>query len=176
MKVKKGSTIRISTRGYDAVLVDVVRLIETARSAAARSVNAIMTATYWAVGRSIVEEEQRGAARAGYGEELVVNLSRDLQARFGRGFGRANLFQMKAFFLAYRDIVQTASGLSDREEPARIVQTVSGQLGAATNIEAVAARFKALLPRDNHARPCLRSPRRPNEQGQAQESTERQGG
>lgn len=44
-----------------------------------------MTATYWAIGRSIVEEELRGAARAGYGEQLVVKLSRDLQARFRRG-------------------------------------------------------------------------------------------
>jgi hypothetical protein len=61
--------------------------------------------------RNIVEEEQRGATRAGYGEELVINLSRDLQARFGRGFGRANLFQMKAFFLAYRDTVQTVVSL-----------------------------------------------------------------
>jgi len=43
----------------------------------------------------------------------VINLSRDLQAWFGRGFGRANLFQMKAFFLAYPDTVQTVSGLSD---------------------------------------------------------------
>ena len=66
----------------------------------------------WAIGRSIVEQEQKGATRAGYGEELVVQLSRDLQARFGRGFGRANLFQMKAFFLAYRDIVQAVSGVS----------------------------------------------------------------
>ena len=60
--------------GYEAVLADVVRLVEVARGAAARSVNAVMTATYWAIGRRIVEEEQRGAARAGYGEQLVVNL------------------------------------------------------------------------------------------------------
>jgi hypothetical protein len=44
-----------------------------------------MTATYWAIGRNILEEEQRGASRAGFGEQLVINLSRDLQARFGRG-------------------------------------------------------------------------------------------
>lgn len=29
--------------------------------------------------------------------------------KFGRGFGRRNLFQMRAFYLAYPDIVQTAS-------------------------------------------------------------------
>jgi hypothetical protein len=113
-------------------------------------VNAAMTATYWAIGRNIVEEEQRGATRAGYGEELVVSLSRDLQARFGRGFGRANLFQMKAFFLAYRDTVQTVSGLSEGEGLAKIVQTPSGQSDPATGLVAVAGRFK--LPWSHYVR------------------------
>jgi hypothetical protein len=90
VKEKQATISRPGVHGYSAVLADIVQLIETARSAAARSANAIMTATYWAIGRSIVEEEQRGSARAGYGEEIVVGLSRDLQARFGRGLGRAN--------------------------------------------------------------------------------------
>ena len=148
-----GKQVKISRPGgggYDSVLTDVVSLIESARRAAARSVNAVMTATYWAIGRNIVEEEQRGAARAGYGDQLVINLSRDLQARFGRGFGRANLFQMKAFFLAYRDTVQTVSGLSDGDAPMPIVQTVSGQSDATVGLEAVAARFK--LPWSHYVR------------------------
>ena len=37
---------RTPGHGYDAVLADVVRLIDSARRAAARSVNAVMTATY----------------------------------------------------------------------------------------------------------------------------------
>jgi hypothetical protein len=49
---------------------------------------------------------------------------------------------MKASFLAYRDTVQTVSGLSDGEGPVKIVQTPSGQSGAAIGIEAMAARFK----------------------------------
>jgi hypothetical protein len=109
---------------YDGVFADVAQLVEMARAGAARSINSIMTATYWTIGRRVVEQEQHGAARARYGEELVRQLSNDLTARFGRGFGRANLFQMRAFYLAYRDIVQTASGLSSRSS---IAQTPSGQ-------------------------------------------------
>ena len=150
MKAKKGDIVRSGDHGYEAVLADVVRLIEAGRCAAARSVNAVMTATYWGIGRRIVEEEQRGAARAGYGEQIVVNLSSDLQARFGRGFGRANLFQMKAFFLAYRDTVQTGSGLSEGDAPAEIVQTASGQSPTAAGLAAVAARFK--LPWSHYVR------------------------
>ena len=52
----------IDDSAYRTVLTDVADLIESARHAAARSVNAVMTATYWEVGRRIVEEEQRGKA------------------------------------------------------------------------------------------------------------------
>jgi predicted nuclease of restriction endonuclease-like (RecB) superfamily len=89
------------TTGYEAVLADVVQLIEGARRSAARLVNAVMTATYWAVGRRIVEQEQQGEARARYGQQLLNRLSHDLSKRFGRGFGQANLFRMRAFYLVY---------------------------------------------------------------------------
>ena len=150
MKTKTGDIERSAGHGYDAVLANVVQLVEAARSTAARSVNAVMTATYWAIGRSIVEQEQRGATRAGYGEELVVQLSRDLQARFGRGFGRANLFQMRAFFLAYREIVQTVSGVSGEQDTRQIVQTLSGQSLEAGGVTVVAARFR--LPWSHYVR------------------------
>src|SRR5882724_1407962 len=110
--MKSNALDRPAEPTYDAVLADVVGLVNAARHAAVRSVNAVMTATYWAIGQRIVEHEQHGAERAGYGEELIVRLSEDLQSRFGRGFGRANLFQMRSFYLAYRDILQTASGKS----------------------------------------------------------------
>ena len=77
----------IADDAYGAVLADISDLLESARRAAARSVNAIMTASYWAVGRRIVEDEQRGQRRADYGERLVTRLAEDLTRRFGRGFG-----------------------------------------------------------------------------------------
>lgn len=58
MKAKGDAIVRTSSREYEAVLADVVRLVESARSAASRSVNAVMTATYWAIGQRIVEHEQ----------------------------------------------------------------------------------------------------------------------
>ena len=118
-------TIAPADRSYAAVLADVVRLVEGARRGAARSVNAIMTATYWAIGRRIVEQEQHGQARAGYGDELIERLSQDLTARVGRGFGRRNLFQMRAFYLAYREIPQTGSAQSRPGQDPPKVQTAS---------------------------------------------------
>ncbi len=112
-------------RNYLEVFGDVAELLEASRAASARSINALMTATYWLVGRRIFEGEQQGKGRADYGAQLVRQLAGDLSARFGRGFGRANLFQMRAFFLAYREIAQTASGQSGAVKK---VQTASGQL------------------------------------------------
>ncbi len=45
---------------YASVLADVVALLEEARRQAARSVNAILTAPCWEIGRRIVEGEQAG--------------------------------------------------------------------------------------------------------------------
>ena len=97
---------------YDSILGDISNLIDAARRSAARSVNCIMTAAYWLVGRRIVESEQRGKERADYGEDLLKRLSTDLTDRFGRGFAKSNLYQMRAFYLSYTDILQTASGIS----------------------------------------------------------------
>jgi hypothetical protein len=66
---------------HDAALTDIVGLVEVARRRAARMVNATMTAVYWSIGRRIVLEEQRGARRAEYGEELIEQLAGRLTAR-----------------------------------------------------------------------------------------------
>ena len=42
-----------------------------ARRGAARTVNSIITSAYWEVGRRIVQEEQKGHHKAGYGERLI---------------------------------------------------------------------------------------------------------
>jgi predicted nuclease of restriction endonuclease-like (RecB) superfamily len=100
--------------GYDRFVRDVALLLETARRQAARSVNAVLTATYWEVGRRIVEFEQKGMRRAEYGEELLQHLSADLTPRFGRGFSRQNLQNMRLFYTAFppKWIRQTLSGKS----------------------------------------------------------------
>ena len=94
---------------YNATLTDVAGILDAARISAARSVNSIMTAAYWLVGRRIVEYEQSGETRAEYGVELIRRLSVDLTERYGRGFSVSNLRQMRTFYLAW-PIHQTASG------------------------------------------------------------------
>ena len=99
---------------YDAVRAEIIELLQAARRVAARSINSLMTATYWEIGRRIVQYEQKGEARADYGQQLVEQLAIDLSRQFGRGFRRANLWQMRAFYRVWpeRTILQTSSGES----------------------------------------------------------------
>lgn len=101
--------IPIESGEYGRLISGISHILEQARRSAARSVNCILTATYWEIGRRIVEYEQGGKARSEYGRELLERLSHDLTARHGRGFSRSNVAQMRAFYQAW-EIVQTLSG------------------------------------------------------------------
>jgi predicted nuclease of restriction endonuclease-like (RecB) superfamily len=95
---------------YDGLLSGLSALLDQSRRSAARTVNAVLTATHWKVGRRLVQFEQGGEARAGYGEELLKRLGADLTKRHGRGFSRQNLQLMRAFYLGW-EICQTPSGI-----------------------------------------------------------------
>jgi len=112
--------------GYDEIQTSIVALLEASRQAAARSVNALMTATYWEIGRRIVEFEQGGAHRAAYGDALIGRLAKDLTRRFGRGFSPQNLAQMCAFYRVWplEEIFQTPSGKSS---PHGLLSTLRGK-------------------------------------------------
>lgn len=140
MVLKKTEPNTKGIKGYDTILSDVAGLLESARRVSARATNAIMTATYWEIGRRIVEFEQRGTRRAGYGKELIARLSADLTKHFGRGFGRVNLSQMRKFCQCWppAQIFQTSSEkcLAGQGSPAK-VQTLSAEF----SLRDIANRF-----------------------------------
>ncbi len=109
---------------YNEIRAGIVGLLKTARSSAARNVNTLMTATYWEIGRRIVQSEQAGEKRAEYGELLIKRLAKDLSASFGRGFGPRNLAQMRSFYLAWSHgkILQTLSAKSSTSIPFNDIQ------------------------------------------------------
>ncbi len=96
------------TARYEAVFGEVSEIVEAARRSAVRSVNAVMTAAYWLIGKHVVELEQKGRSRAEYGQETVGRLATDLSARYGRGFSVRNIRLMRAFYRSW-PIVQTPS-------------------------------------------------------------------
>ena len=80
-------------------------ILESARASAARSVNSTQVVAYWMIGREIVEEEQRGMSRAGYGEELILDLARRLTREYGKGYSKDNLFWFRRFYQGYPRLV-----------------------------------------------------------------------
>jgi hypothetical protein len=107
------------TEVYDGLLQGVVRLLEEARKTSARSVNAILTATYWEIGHRIVEREKEGRRRAGYGEALIERLAADLTTKFGRGFSRSNIWQMRDFYMAWPTVKVVPAQLEITSSPQR---------------------------------------------------------
>ena len=96
------SKLRTKDQGeYNRLVSGISGLLEEARHSAVRAVNSLLTATYWEVGRRIVEFEQGGRARAEYGKALLQRLGRDLTARFGRGFSDRNLLKMRTFYIGW---------------------------------------------------------------------------
>ena len=133
---------------YDSILGDISNVINEARRSAARSVNCVMTAAYWLIGRRVVEYEQGGKVRAEYGEALLERLSADLTRRYRRGFGVVNLSQMKKFYMLWpgEHIFQTVSEKSPSSVTSRqnkaIFQTPSGETQLPPNtLQGIANRF-----------------------------------
>lgn len=109
------------TPGYQNLLAQISDTYTQGRTRAMQAVNAQITATYWQVGRHIVEFEQGGNSKAEYGKALISNLARDLGLRHGRGFSRANVIYMRLFYQCFPD-AQKSQTLSDQLSWSHIVE------------------------------------------------------
>ena len=88
-------------KAAESVYSRVREILETARSNAYRAVNFAMVQAYWHIGREIIEEEQKGKIKAGYGEYLLKDLSQRLTKDFGKGFDYSNVKNMRQFYLTF---------------------------------------------------------------------------
>jgi predicted nuclease of restriction endonuclease-like (RecB) superfamily len=102
---------------------DLGALIDGARKQVAVAANAALTTLYWQIGNSVRTQVLEGR-RAEYGGEIVAAVGRQLEVRYGRGFGEKNL----------RRMVQFASVFPE----SAIVATLQRQLGW--------SHFKLIIP------------------------------
>jgi len=86
---------------YDRIL----RILESARSSVTRSVNTSQVVANWLIGREIVEEEQQGKVRAGYGELLITALAEQFKGDGIAGYSVQNLRYMRQFYLTYSELI-----------------------------------------------------------------------
>lgn len=121
---------------FGALIAELRGLIQSARHTAVTRVNTLQVLTNFEIGRRIVEHEQQGEKRAGYGKELLKMLSTRRTEEFGNGFSKSNLEFMRRFYLEWRHrdprIAQKPSGQSqerdNRQKPLGVTATVQTSL------------------------------------------------
>lgn len=106
--VKIKTAITSNQKNYQNLIFEIGEILSQGRKLAFQKVNSVLTATYWQIGKQIVEFQQGGKRRAEYGEEIIKQLSTDLTKQFGKGFSVDNLENMRRLYLSYQ-ISETAS-------------------------------------------------------------------
>jgi predicted nuclease of restriction endonuclease-like (RecB) superfamily len=130
-------TLVLNADNTAPLLSDIRKLIEASRQELAVAVNSSLTLLYWHIGQRIHHEVLQGA-RAGYGEQIVSLLAKQLEAEYGRGFSSKSLRHMLRFAEVYPDI--------------QIVSTLSRQLAWSHFLELI--YLKDPLQRDFYAQMC----------------------
>ena len=108
----KSNITKQSLRGIDSELDkladNIACLVNETKGRLSQTVNVTLVATYWNIGKYIVEFEQEGNAKAKYGTSLLTTLAKLLRMKLGKGYSRPNLNNMRKFYLLY-PICQTVS-------------------------------------------------------------------
>jgi len=121
------------------------QILESARAGLARSVNTTQVVANWLIGREIVEEEQHGHKRAGYGEQLIAELSARLQADFGRGFAVRNLETFRQFYVTYSQLVEIPHAVR-AESATRKIPRALRAFSTTASMKGDAVRNQSALP------------------------------
>ena len=127
--------------GKHGLLNDVRQIISQAQSLTTRNVNTILVVSNYLIGQRIVNEEQKGQKRAGYGKETLKKISQELTAEFGRGYSHRNLDLMKKFYLTYHSRLLISQSEFAKLELAKSQAPVEG-----FNAAAISQTMSAILP------------------------------
>lgn len=110
---------------YSTLITALASLIEQGRKTAVRYINTALVATYWLIGRRIVEYEQKGKERAEYGEATLRKVAEDITKRFGKGFSFPQFKNIRQFYLTYPEKGYTVYSQLSRDAKG---QTLSAEL------------------------------------------------
>lgn len=114
------------------------RILESARTGVARTVNSTQVAANWLIGREIVEEEQKGRKRADYGDALLTKVATRLARDYGPGWSVRNLEYCRVFYQAYPNLLggpkghvmhgllEPAMAISDAPQKSNALRSISG--------------------------------------------------
>ena len=96
---------------YSMLLDSIGNVIQNSKNEINSFVSKVLINTYWEIGKHIVKYEQKGSEKAEYGTFLLTKLSKDLKARYGKGFSRTTVKYIRLFYLKF-PIGQTSDQLT----------------------------------------------------------------
>lgn len=123
------------TADYASLLREVKERVRAAQYAALKAVNKELVALYWDIGRLIVSLQ----VDAEHGTAIAEQLASDLRREFPSvaGYSRRNIFYMREFYLAYRDLpkgVGAPIGVATYRTVQNLPKELKGQLPAPEQI------------------------------------------
>ena len=92
--MEKSNNNRIIDDLYD----EISNIIVNNKNKMIYQINNTLVETNFMIGKVIIENEQNGNIRAEYGKEILLNLSKKLTNKFGNGFSRSSLQNMRLFY------------------------------------------------------------------------------
>lgn len=85
------------------IVQDINNIMHVAQNSAYRQVNALMSQTYWYIGKRIVMQEQRGRVRSEYGTKTLTTLAKELSTLNGKSVSPAQLRNCRQFYMTFPD-------------------------------------------------------------------------
>ncbi len=104
--------MELDSSNYQYLVEQISTTYTQGRFNSLQAVNTHMVETHWKIGRYIVEFEQEGKIRAGYGKGLLPKLSKDLRQIHGKGFSLSNLIRMRQFYATFPIYAELSHKLS----------------------------------------------------------------
>lgn len=94
---------------YQIFIADLKTRIEQSQTKAALAVSRELLELYWQIGKEIVSAQKQ----YNWGDKVLEQIAKDLKASLSgiEGFSKANLYRMRAFYLAYSDEAQIVAQL-----------------------------------------------------------------
>ena len=107
---------------------DLRSIVATARDTSYRMANIMQVIQNWLIGKRIVEQEQQGEQRAGYGKHIIEIASHTLTEEFGTGFSETQVRNFRKFYLTFKELqIQQTMPAEFKSRLSVIQQTTSAE-------------------------------------------------
>ena len=112
MNTNKTEKPMIDEKIVDGLFNQIEKIIVENKTKMTYQINHTLVNTYFTIGKIIVENEQNGNIRAEYGKDVLKNLSKRLTNKYGTGFSLSGLYNMRLFYIRYKNFQPLAGNLS----------------------------------------------------------------